>query len=289
MSARSVIIVGAASAIGQAVARRFADAGDNLVLADTDEAAGRALAASLQKTSSAVFVAASVANRLHVHNIIAEALETYGRVDVLINVTIDVALNDFLETSEDAFDQLIGTNLRGAFLMAQAAARQFAKQIEQSNDSEGDYAIVNLLSTEAVTAAPDRVAFAASQGGLQQLTKAVALALSSVLIVNGVDVVAPVGATGALHGHRVRAADAQAARQVAAVGIGAINAEYMDEFDTKSARLTVPLNRIGDPMEVAEAIHFLASTAASYITGQTLFVDGGRLVRSGAADYVEKT
>jgi NAD(P)-dependent dehydrogenase (short-subunit alcohol dehydrogenase family) len=253
-----VIIVGAASAIGQAAARRFADAGDNLVLADADEAAGRALAAGLQKSSPAVFVAASVANRLHVHNIIAEALETYGRVDVLINVTINVALNDFLETSEDAFDQLIGVNLRGAFLMAQAAASQFAKQIEKSNDSEGDYAIVNLVSTEAVTAAPDRVAFAASQGGLQQLTKAVALALSP-------------------HGVRVNA-----------VGIGAINAEYMDEFDAKSARLTVPLNRIGDPMEVAEAIYFLASPAASYITGQTLFVDGGRLVRSGAADYVEK-
>ncbi len=258
MSGRSVIIVGAASAIGQAAARRFAAAGDNLVLADADEAAGRALAADLQKSGQAVFVAASVANRLHVHNIIAEALETYGRVDVLINVTIDVALSDFLETPEDSFDQMIATNLRGAFLMAQAAARQFVKQIEQTNDSEGDYAIVNLLSTEAVTAAPDRVAFAASQGGLQQLTKAVALALSA-------------------YGVRVNA-----------VGIGAINAEYMDEFDTKSARLTVPLNRIGDPAEVAEAIYFLASPAASYITGQTLFVDGGRLVRSGAADYVEK-
>ena len=258
MSGRSVIIVGAASAIGQAAARRFAAAGDNIVLADADEAAGRALAADLKKSSPAVFVAASVANRLHVHNIIAEALETYDRVDVLVNATLQVASADFLEMSEDAFDAMVSANLKGAFLLCQAAARQFAKQIEQTTDSEGDYAIVNLLSTEAITASPDRTAFAASQGGLQQLTKAVALALSS----SGV--------------------------RVNAVGIGAINAEYMDEFDYKSAKSTVPLNRIGDPAEVAEAVYFLASPAASYITGQTLFVDGGRLVRSGAANYLER-
>lgn len=259
MSGRSIIIVGAASAIGEACARRFAAAGDKLVLADLDEAAGRALAADLNEKSSAVFVAASVANRLHVHNIIAEALETYGRIDGLVNATLHVASADFLEMSEDAFDAMVAANLKGAFLVCQAAARQFVRQIEQSGESDADNAIVNLLSTEAITASPDRTAFAASQGGLQQLTKAVALALSS-------------------YGIRVNA-----------VGIGAINAEYMDDFDYKSAKSTVPLNRIGDPAEVAEAVFFLASPAASYVTGQTLFVDGGRLVRSGAADYLEKS
>lgn len=258
MSGRAVIVAGAASAIGEACARRFAAAGDRLVLADTDEAAGKALAAELNEKSGAVFVAASVANRLHVHNIIAEALETFGRVDALVNATLAVGSGDFLEMSEEAFDAMIAANLRGAFLMGQAAARQFVKQIDQSADGDGDYAIVTLVSTEAITAAPDRTAFAASQGGALQLTKAMSLALSD-------------------HGVRVNA-----------VGIGAINAEYMDDFDYKSAKSTVPLGRIGDPAEVAEAIYFLASPTASYITGQTLFVDGGRLVRSGAADYVEK-
>jgi NAD(P)-dependent dehydrogenase (short-subunit alcohol dehydrogenase family) len=258
MSGRSVIVVGAASAIGEACARRFAAAGDFMVLADASEAKGRALAADLKGKTSAVFVTASVANRLHVHNIVAEALETFGRIDVLVNATLEVASADFLEMPEDAFDAVVSTNLKGAFLMCQAVARQFVKQIDQSTDAEGDYAIVNLLSTEAITAAPDRTGFAASQGGLLQLTKSTALALSA-------------------YGIRVNA-----------VGIGAINAEYMDDFDQKSAKSTVPLKRIGDPAEVAEAVFFLASQAASYITGQTLFVDGGRLVRSGAADYVEK-
>ncbi|MDZ7628700.1 MAG: SDR family oxidoreductase [Parvularculaceae bacterium] len=258
MSGRAVIVAGAASAIGEACARRFAAAGDRLVLADTNEAAGRALAAELNEKSGAVFVAASISNRLHVHNIIAEALETFGRVDALVNATLKVGSADFLEMSEDAFDGMIAANLRGAFLMGQAAARQFVRQIDQSTDSDGDYAIVTLVSTEAITAAPDRIAFAASQGGIVQLTKAMSLALSR-------------------YGVRVNA-----------VGIGAINAEYMDDFDFKSAKSTVPMGRIGDPGEVAEAVYFLASPTASYITGQTLFVDGGRLVRSGAADYAER-
>ncbi|HNS87587.1 MAG TPA: SDR family oxidoreductase, partial [Parvularculaceae bacterium] len=91
-----------------------------------------------------------------------------------------------------------------------------------------------------------------------QLTKAVALAMSK-------------------YGVRVNA-----------VGIGAIKTDYMRDFDFKSARETVPLHRIGDPEEVAETAFFLASPAASYITGQTVYVDGGRLVRSAAADYEEK-
>lgn len=258
MAGRSIIISGAATAIGAACARRFIEAGERLVLADHDEAALRELTEELQAKGEAVFVAADTSNRLHVHNIIAEALETYGRVDALINMTIDVGVGDFLELTEESFDQMLQSNLRGAFLLNQAACRQFVKQIDQSAEEQSSAVIVNLLSVEAVTAAADRVAFAVSQGGLHQLTKAASLAMSP-------------------YGVRVNA-----------IGIGAIKSEYMKEFDMKSARSTVPLNRIGDPEDVAEAAYFLASDAASYITGHTLFVDGGRLVRSGAASYVEK-
>lgn len=258
MSNRSVIIAGATSAIGAACARRFVAAGDRVILADEDEEALRGLAEELKSKGEAVFVTASISNRLHVHNIIAEALETYGRVDCLVNATINVSSEDFLELTEDAFDQMIDWNLKGAFLVTQSVCKQMVKQIEQSTDNEFDGAIVNILSVEAVTVAADRVAFAASQGGMHQLTKAAALAMST-------------------YGIRVNA-----------VGIGAIKSDYMKEFDLKSAKSTVPLNRVGDPEDVAEAAYFLSSPAASYITGQTIFVDGGRLVRSGAADYEEK-
>lgn len=258
MSNRSVIITGAGSAIGAACARRFAEAGDRIVLADEKEDALRDLAEALDGKGQVDFVTASISNRLHVHNIIAEALEAYGRIDVLINAKMEVETGEFLDLAEESFDRLVNANLRGAFLINQAVCRQMKKQIDQSADEQVDGAIVNILSVEAVTVAADRVAFAVSQGGLHQLTKATALAMS------------PFGV------------------RVNAVGIGAIKSDYMRDFDYKSARNTVPLNRIGDPEEVAEAAYFLAAPASSYITGQTLFVDGGRLVRSGAADYEEK-
>ena len=258
MAKRSIVITGAASAIGAASARRFLADGDRIVLADDDEAALRDLTEELKPVGDVVYVAAATTNRLHIHNIIAEALETYGRMDVLVNATLDFEAGDFLELSEDTFDQNVAASLRGAFLMTQAACRQFVRQLEHSTETQSDGAIVNLLSVEAVTAAPDRVAFAVSQGGLHQLTKAAALAMSP-------------------YGVRVNA-----------VGIGAIKTDLLKEFDMKSVRQTVPLNRVGDPEDVAEAVFFLASRAASYITGQTLFVDGGRLVKSGGAHYLER-
>jgi len=258
MANRSVIVTGAASAIGSACARRFVADGDRVVLADEDEETLRKLTEEISSKGEAAFVTAGVSNKLAVHNIIAEALETFGAVDVLVNATMEVESGEFLEMTEESFDSVIAANLRGAFILNQAICKQFKKQLDASVSDRSDAAIVNIMSVEAVTVAADRVGFAVAQGGLHQLTKAVALAMS------------PIGV------------------RVNAVGIGAIKSDYMKDFDFKSARETVPLHRIGDPEEVAETAFFLASSAASYITGQTIFVDGGRLVRSGAADYIEK-
>ncbi|MEE2691822.1 MAG: SDR family NAD(P)-dependent oxidoreductase [Pseudomonadota bacterium] len=254
MPRRSVIVTGAATAVGTACARRFARDGDRLVLADTDEQIGRSLVEEIKgKGGEATFVLADVANRLHVHNIVAEALESFGRVDVLAHMAGEEYSAAFLETSEEDFDRVVGANLKSAFLINQAVARQLIKQSADGKDESAGGAIVNLMSVEAVTAAADHVAFAASQGGLHQMTKAVALALSA-------------------YGARANA-----------VGVGAINTEAAGEKDRKRARETVPLKRLGDPEEVAETVFFLASDAASYITGQSIYIDGGRMVRAGGA------
>ncbi|MBB5518580.1 SDR family NAD(P)-dependent oxidoreductase [Amphiplicatus metriothermophilus] len=253
MAGRSVVITGAASGVGAACARRFAAHGDRLVLADTDEERGKALAEEIAgKDGTATFVLADPANRLHVHNIVAEALEANGRIDVLAHMAGEEFSAAFLETSEEDFERVVARNLKNAFLVNQAVARQFVKQLEASDEEMRPGAIVNLMSVEAVVAAADHVVFAATQGGLHQMTKAIALALSP-------------------YGIRANA-----------VGVGAIKNDFIDDGDRRLARRSVPLKRLGDPEEVAETVFFLASDAASYITGQCIYIDGGRMIRSGA-------
>ncbi len=254
MADRCVIVTGVASGVGAATARRFAENGDRLILTDRNEDAARDLLDDLaERKVAASFVSANPANRLHVHNIIAEAMEAAGRVDVLAHTVVDVFAADFIETTEEDFDRTIAANLRGAFLVNQAFAKQVRRQADADEAGEGGAAIVNVMTTEAVTARADHVAFAASQGGLQQLTKAVAMSLS--------------------------AYDARAN----AVAVGAVKTTFDNEAERKSAKDDVPLSRIGDPEEVADVIHFLASPAASFVTGQTIFVDGGRMVRARRA------
>ncbi len=252
MTGRSVIITGAASPVGAACARRFAEAGDRLIIADADEAAGKTVADAVALTgkasgATAAFVHADTSRRLHVHNIVAEALDVNGRIDVLAHTVMERFSAPFLETAEDDFDRVIERNIRGAFLINQAAAKQFVRQA--GTDANAGGVIVNVGSVEAVTAAADHVAFATSQGGLHQLTKAVALALSP-------------------HGVRVNA-----------VGVGAVKGEMDADAKPKRMRSITPLKRIGDPEEIASVIFFLASDAASYVTGQSIYVDGGRLAQ----------
>ena len=126
MPGRSVIITSAVGGVGEACARRFAQNGDRLVIADQDEEAGQALLADLRSAGAeAAFVHADVSNRLDVHNIIAEALDAFGGADILVHAMMAQLSAPFLETGEDDFERVIAANLRGAFLINQAAAKHF--------------------------------------------------------------------------------------------------------------------------------------------------------------------
>lgn len=254
--ANSVVVTGAGTAIGAACARRFAANGDNVVLAGRREEAGKALCDEIIRDGgAATFVLADVSKRLDVHNIIAEALEAFERIDALVHASFEVSSSDFLSTSEEDFEALVRANLLGGFVINQAIAKQLVKQQLEAKEDVRTGSIVNVLSVESVTASGDRPAFAATQGGLSQLTKAMALSLSPKSIRANI------------------------------VAVGAIKDETLKGVDVKSVRNTVPMNRIGDPSEVAEAAFFLSSSAASYITGQTIIVDGGRLIRSATHAY----
>lgn len=259
MANRSIIVTGAARGVGAACARRFVQAGDKLILADANEEAGQSFTDELRaKGADVVFVHADVTNRLHVHNIIAAALDANGRIDVLAHTVMEQFSAAFLETSEEDFDRIVTTNIRGAFLINQAVAKHFVKRSLNEERSPSPGVIVNIGSDEAVTVAADHVAFAASQGGLHQLTKAVAIAMS------------PFGV------------------RVNIVGVGAIKGELAEGAQRDIERDATPLKRIGDPEEVAEVVFFLSSDAASYVTGQSLYVDGGRLASNASSHFSKK-
>ena len=257
MAGRSVIVTGAGGGIGRAAAFRFARSKDRLVLTDHDPVRGEAVANEIRSNGgTATFIQAELYKKIDVHNVVAEALDAYDAINVLAHCEHAFFSRPLLETTEDEFDEVIDRNLRVAFLMNKAVARQIVRQAEAVSDGGVDTAlsgaIVNVVSNEAVTASADHALFAASQGAVVQLTKAVAMTLS------------PYGA------------------RANAVGAAAIKDDLdSSEATTRAAKLHViagtPLARRGEPEEAAAAVHFLASGEASFITGQTLFVDGGRL------------
>jgi glucose 1-dehydrogenase len=247
MSAKTVLITGGAKGIGLAIARQFVSEGANVAIADVDEAAGAKCVEEFGKQS--VFIKADVSKTADVQNLVATAIKTFGSIDVLINNAAVVHAAEFLDLTEADFDRVIGINLKGAFMVGQTVAKQMVKQVD-SGAKPG--AIVNMSSVNAVFAIANQVPYSVSKGGVSQLTKVMALSL------------APYGI------------------RVNAIGPGSIMTDMLASVNSNpeaKARILsrTPLGRIGEPSEIATIASFLASDAASYITGQTIFADGGRL------------
>jgi glucose 1-dehydrogenase len=249
-SGKTIIVTGAGNGIGRAIAGKFAEAGAHAVIADVDEAAGSAAAADLTQAGfSARFVRCDVGAEADVAALIAAALEFGGSVDVLVNNAAILDSADFLDLAAEEFDRVLRVNLRGAFLAGQAAARQMVRQVKAGGKPGS---IVNLSSVNAVFALPDHVAYSISKGGISQLTKVMALSLAK---------------------YNIRAN---------AIGPGSIKTAMLqqvmaDEAVRRRILSRTPLGRLGEAEEIAAVALFLASDAASYITGQTIYVDGGRL------------
>ena len=241
LQGRVAIVTGGAQGIGEACARRFAREGARVVVADVQDARGQALAAEL----GARYQHCDVGDKAQVDAVVAQVMRAHGRIDVLVNNAGIFKAADFLDVTEADFDAVLRVNLKGAFLVGQAVARAMA--------AEGRGAIVNMSSVNSVLAIPDIASYNVSKGGINQLTRAMALALAD----KGV--------------------------RVNAVGPGTIATELAakavltsDEAKNKIMSRT-PMKRLGEPSEIADVVAFLASDASSYITGEIIMVDGGRM------------
>ena len=249
LDGKCAIVTGAASGIGFAIAERFLREGAKVMFADIDVQKGEQAEADLKRLGDARFVKADVSRRLDAHNLVAAAIDAFGDIDILVNNAGIVHGADFLELKEEDFDRVIGVNLKGSFLVGQAVARYMVEKVEKGGPAG---VIVNMSSINAVFAIANQVPYSISKGGVNQLTKVMALALAP-------------------HGIRVNA-----------IGPGSIMTEMLASVNADpTARNKIlsrtPLGRIGDPSEIASVAAFLASDDASYITGQTIYADGGRL------------
>ncbi|AOF85055.1 short chain dehydrogenase family protein [Hydrogenophaga sp. RAC07] len=238
---RVVIVTGGAQGIGEACVRRFAREGASLVIADVADAPGSALAREL----GATYRHCDVGDKLDVDAVVDKTVAAFGRIDVLVNNAGIFKAADFLEVTEDDFDEVLRVNLKGSFLMGQAVARVMATQ--------RDGAIVNMSSVNGVLAIPSIASYNVSKGGINQLTRVMALALAE-------------------HGIRVNAvAPGTIATELAARAV-----LTSDEARNKILSRT-PMRRLGEPDEIADVVAWLASDAASYVTGEIVTVDGGRM------------
>ena len=249
LQGRVIAITGAAQGIGAACAHRLAGDGAAVALWDVQVEAGQALAARLREAgAAALFVRCDVSRKTDVDAALAATLSTFGHVDGLVSNAGIFRAADFLDVTEADWDAVLNVNLKGAFLVGQAVAR--AMSLNQGGCGFGS--IVHMSSVNGQMAIPSIASYNASKGGIDQLTRAMALALADRHI------------------------------RVNAVGPGTIATELARSavLTTNEARQRIlgrtPMKRLGEPEEVADVVAFLLSEASAYMTGEIVYVDGGR-------------
>ena len=243
--------------IGYACARALGLAGANILVADVDPTA---LSTALNNLTSAGIAATSilcdVSIKSQVDAAVDAAVAAFGSLDIAVANAGIVRSAPFLEMTETDFDDVIRVNLKGVFLTGQAAAK---RMVEQGTGG----AIITMSSVNSITAIPTIAGYNASKGGINNLTRNMALSLAP---------------------HNIR---------VNAVGPGSIATELFRKVATDRGVMRgilsrTPMLRAGDPMEVGNAVRFLASDDASYITGQVVYVDGGRMALNYVVDVGEE-
>jgi NAD(P)-dependent dehydrogenase (short-subunit alcohol dehydrogenase family) len=242
-----VLVTGATSGIGRAVARRFAESSAHVVSVGRNQAALREVESEFKRAGrETVTMAADVTEENDVRRAVDDAISRFGRLDVLVNAAGHISTGSIEDTSLEAWDAMMNVNLRAVFQLMQLATPHLIK-------TAGN--IVNVSSVTGLRSFPGVLAYCVSKAGLDQLTRCAALEL------------APKGV-------RVNAVNPGVVITEIHKRGGMSNEDY--ERFLEHSKTTHPIGRVGDASEIAELVFYLASEKASWITGATYQIDGGR-------------
>ena len=252
IAGKTAIVTGAANGVGLAIGRHFVAEGANVVFADMDEDRLEAELGSedVEPERYRTF-ACDLRQKLSINNLLSMTMDSFERVDILVNASRQIEPSDPLDPKEDQVEALLKQNLMTALRLTQATSKRMMKQAE--GQEEGPVgSIINLSSIAARRANPDLLGYSISTAALDQMTRSMAVALAP---------------------HRIR---------VNAVAFGSVMSSSLkhqlkENEDYRSDIIdNTPLGRIAGPGEVSDAVQYLASDASNFVTGQIITVDGGR-------------
>ncbi|SET83838.1 3-oxoacyl-[acyl-carrier protein] reductase [Salinibacillus kushneri] len=245
LDGKNALVTGASRGIGRAIALELARNGANVAVNYAgNEQKAKEVVQEIERLGGKAFpVQANVSNAEDVKGMVKSVIDTFGSLDVLVNNAGITRDNLLMRMKEEDFDEVIDTNLKGVFLTTKAVTRQMMRQKSGR--------IINIASIVGIAGNPGQANYVAAKAGVIGLTKTTAKELASRNIL--VNAVAP----------------------------GYISTDMTDELDDETREMmlsTIPLNRLGNPENVAKVVKFLASDDADYMTGQTLHVDGGMVM-----------
>jgi 7-alpha-hydroxysteroid dehydrogenase len=251
IAGKTAIITGSAHGIGLAIGRHFVDHGANVMFADIDEKRLEAELGARSDEGSVRYFAGDLREKLTIKNLISATIDAFDQVDILVNGSRQVMPSDPLNPDDHSVDEMLQQNLMTSLKLSQMVGRRMIKQAEGREEGQVG-SIINLSSIAAHRTHPDLLGYSIATAALDQMTRSLAVALAP---------------------ERIR---------VNAVAFGSVmSASLKDTLkDNRECRAEIedctPLGRIAAPGELADAVQFLASEGAGFMTGQIVTLDGGR-------------